>query len=144
MNAFDVFDFVDELRAGGPNRQERRYNDYAVNGRPLHLLLDAGDRVTPFGWLSHELEIRFARSLLLREPSTLPSGRVPLYICAECGDLGCQTLSARVVLEDDWFTWTEFAYEADYDHGPATAFLAIRSFKFERHTYEASLSRFST
>lgn len=141
MSDLDVLDFVYELRAGGPNRQERRYHDYALNGRPLHTLIDAGDRITPFGWLSREIEIRFARSLLLREPSPLPSGRVPLYICAECGDLGCQALSARVVLENDLFTWTEFAFEANYDSGPATAFLAIRSFKFERHTYEASLNR---
>ena len=144
MSVFDVLDFVDELRAGGPNRQERRYHEYTLNGRPFHTLLDVGDRITPFGWLPHELEIHFARSLLLREVSTLRSGRVPLYICAGCGDLACQALSARVVLENDWFTWTEFAYEADYDSGPATAFLEIGSFKFERHMYKASLSRFST
>jgi len=107
-------------------------------------LVDPGDNIGLFGWLPHDVEVAFARWLMLREPSQLPSGRVPLYICPECGDLGCQSLSARVVEEPDRFVWTEFAYEANYDAGPATQFLAVRPFSVEKRAYTAVLGRFTT
>lgn len=143
MSEFDVLDFVEGFRTGGPHRQERRYYDYTINRIPLRSMIDAGDNIGPFGWLPHEFEVEFARWLLLRERSKLPSGRVPLYICAECGDLGCQSLSARVIEESGRYVWSELAYEANYDAGPATKFLDVRSYSFEKRAYEATLARFA-
>jgi len=143
VSAFDVLDFVDAVRKGGTNQQARRYYDYAINGRPLRAIVEPGDNIGLFGWLHHEVEVVRARWLLLREPSELPSGRVPLYICPECGDLGCQTLSARVIEEHDRFVWTELAYEANYDPGPATAFLEVGPFSFEKRAYQAAIGRFA-
>ena len=144
MTAVDTLDFVEAVRVGGPQHQERRYYDFTINGRPLRTMVDPGDNIGPFGWLPHDVEVAFARWLMLRERSQLPSGRVPLYICPECGDLGCQSLSARVIEEPDRFVWTEFAYEANYDAGPATKFLAVGPFSFEKRAYTAALGRFTT
>jgi hypothetical protein len=141
--AIDALDFVEALRAGGPQHRKRRYYDFTINGRALRTMVDPGDNIGLFGWLPHDVEVGFARSLLLREPSKLPSGRVPLYICPECGDLGCQSLSVRAIEEPDRFVWTEFAYEANYDAGPATKFIEVRPFSFEKRAYEAAIGRFT-
>lgn len=103
MSAVDALDFVEAFRVGGPQHQERRYYDFTINGRALRTMVNPGDNIGLFGWLSHDLEFEFALWLLLREPSQLPSGQVPLYICPECGDLGCQSLSVRVIEEPDRF-----------------------------------------
>jgi hypothetical protein len=80
VSAFDVLDFVDGFRAGGPNQQQRRFYDYAINGIPLRSTIDPGDNIGLFGWLPRESEAELARWFLMREPSKLPSGRVPLFI----------------------------------------------------------------
>lgn len=143
VSVFDVLAFVDAVRNGGANQQGRHYYDYTVNGRPLRAIIDPGDNIGLFGWLQPEVEVARARWLLLREPSELPSRRVPLYVCPECGDLGCQTLSVRVLEEHDRFVWTEFAYEANYDRGPATPFLKLAPFSFEKRAYQAAIGRFA-
>jgi hypothetical protein len=143
VSAFDVLDFVDGFRAGGPDQQPRRSYDYTINGTPLRSWVNAGDNIGLFGWLPHESEAEFARWLLMREPSKLPSGRVPLYICPECGDLGCQSRSARVIETDDAFVWTELGYEAEYDTGPVTKFIDARPFCFEKRAYERAVGRFA-
>ncbi|MFN0249621.1 MAG: hypothetical protein ACKV2T_22245 [Kofleriaceae bacterium] len=144
MSTVDTLGFVEAVRVGGPQHQERRYYDYTINGHPLRAMIDPGDNIGLFGWLPHEFEVEFARSLLLRGPSKLPSGRVPLYICPECGDLGCQSLSARVIEERDRFVWTEFAYEANYDAGPTTELFEVRPLSFEKRAYAATIGRFAT
>lgn len=143
MSASDILDVVDALRAGSSNQQRRRFYDYTINSTPLRSMIDPGDNVGVFGWLPRESEAEFARWLLMREPSKLPSGRVPLYICPECGDLGCQSLSARVIETDDVFVWTELAWEADYDSGPVTKFVDVRPFSFEKRAYENAIGRFA-
>lgn len=135
--------FTDAFRAGGANQQERRYLDYTINGRPLRTIVSAGDHIGVFGWLPRESETAFARALLLLERSELPSGRVPLYICPECADLGCQALSARVVETADHYVWSDLAWEASYDQGPATDLLAAGPFSFDKAAYRAALDRFA-
>ncbi|GAA3872797.1 hypothetical protein GCM10022243_42440 [Saccharothrix violaceirubra] len=54
---------------------------------------------------------------LLGRPA--PSGRVPLYRCARCGDPDCGVLAVRVTRDENavqaTVTWTDFAWEADGD-----------------------------
>jgi hypothetical protein len=141
VSALDELDFAPAVRAGERNRHERRYYDFTINGRPLRTMLDPGDNVTPFGWLAREQEVSFARPLLLRAPSPMPSGRVPLYICPECGDLGCGALTARVVEDHESFAWLDLAFETDYQEVPPTDFLEVRPFYFEKRAYEAAIRR---
>jgi hypothetical protein len=138
---FDTLDFVDARRAGGRDQAERRYYDYAISGRPLRSMIEPGDNVGVFGWLERSHELRFAKALLGREP-VMPSGRAPLYICPECGDLGCGALTARIVEDHDSFAWTELAFEADHDAAPPSDFLEVRPFYFEKRAYEAAIRRF--
>jgi len=138
VSAFDVLDFVDALRAGSTNQQRRRFYDYTINGTPLRSMIDPGDNVGLFGWLPRESEAEFARWLLMREPSKLRSGRVPIYICPECGDIGCGAYSVYVRQNDDCFTWDSFAYENGYEEPQIID--GVGPFTFEKHAYEAAIT----
>jgi hypothetical protein len=109
--SLDVLTLVAATRAGGRDRHERSYLDFKVGRRRLSSLLDAGDRASVLGWLTRADERRFARQLLLRAAPELASGRVPLYLCAECGDLGCGCVAVRVEREGDVVVWSELGPE---------------------------------
>jgi hypothetical protein len=98
------------LRAGTDDRQERPFLEFVVDGVPLLSLLGPGDFTSVLSFSTEALEAS-ARCLLLRAPSALPSGRIPLYVCPECGDLACGTLCASITLAEGHFIWSSFAYE---------------------------------
>ncbi len=97
------------VRAGGGGRTERRYLDFLVDGVSLYDRLGLGDHVTPLGCWLPDAEREYTRKLLAA------SGRVPLYVCAECGDLGCGAITALVERTSDGFVWRDFAFENNYD-----------------------------
>jgi hypothetical protein len=105
----------DTLRLGDyaqRNRgRERLGRKYVVNGKNLARLLPSCDLFSPFGMLDRRGEALFARQLLLKMPSELASGRVPLYVCPRCGDLGCGAIAVRVARDADSYVWTDFAVE---------------------------------
>jgi hypothetical protein len=60
---------------------------------------------------SIDVDPSYARQLLLIENSELGSGRVPLYVCGCCADLGC---GATTVLVEDLgveIRWSQFGQE---------------------------------
>jgi hypothetical protein len=130
----------DTLRLGDyalRNRgRERLGRKYVVNGKNLARLLPPCDLFSPFGMLDRDGEARFARQLLLKMPSELTSGRVPLYVCPCCSDLGCGTIAVRVVRDSDSYVWTDFAVE-DFSSEPARTCAEGYEFHFEPEAYRS-------
>jgi hypothetical protein len=87
-------------------------------------------------------EAPFARQLLLRERSKLPSGRVPLYICPECADLGCGCVSVQVSETEDCFVWSDPGWENNYQEGWC-AIDGARDFYFVKEPYRLLLTSFA-
>lgn len=56
----------------------------------------------------------YARQLLLEEPSEMPTGRIPLYVCGTCADLGCGAITVAIERNDAGFIWRDFGFEASY------------------------------
>lgn len=102
-------------RSGGGGRTEVRYLDFLIDGQSLGELLQVGDMIGCLGWGIAEYEAEAAQVLLLRMPSSLATGRAMLYICPECGDIGCGAITAHVQKTSDHFVWRSFGYENDYD-----------------------------
>lgn len=137
---YDQLSFVEARRIGGGRRTE--YLDFAINGRPLREIVQPGDFIGLFGWLDRSWELKFFAQLLLREPSELPSGRVPLYICPECADLGCGAVSVRITKSDDSFVWSDFSFENNYEIEGADSCPDLRDFVFQKSEYYRALNRF--
>jgi hypothetical protein len=109
---------VREEGAGDPRQTRREYLDFVIDGESLGQLTGLGDPgyIGFLGWMPDDdaYERGLLKQLLLEEPSELETGRRLLYMCPECGDVGCGALTAVVRREDDNFIWAEFGVERDW------------------------------
>lgn len=81
--------------------------------------------------------------LLGAEPPPELTGRAAMYVCAECGDLGCGAVTAVVTVDPRQVTWSEFGYQNNYEPFQASAvFEGVGPFTFDRSEYSAALERF--
>ena len=68
-------------------------------------------------------------------------GRVLLYICPECGDIGCGAYAARVRVGAEQVEWSDFAYENGYE--PARRLASLGPFVFRLSEYTDVIARAS-
>src|SRR5579883_2027141 len=54
--------------------------------------------------------------LLLKSEADLPNGRRSLFVCSECGDLGCGVITISVERAVDTMVWSDFGYENNYEN----------------------------
>lgn len=73
------------------------------------------NQVATIGWHDGNAEQRTIDLLLGVGTSVLESGRVPILVCEECGDLACGALAARIERLGDVVRWTDWAYENGYE-----------------------------
>jgi len=123
---------------------ERLSSDFLIEGESLlHALLkvDGGHSdfmgcfVKGFPDQNHRA---IAKLMLQADPDT-ERGGVLLYICPECGDIGCGAYSTRVTKTDAGYTWEDFAYENGYEEPRAIE--GIGPFIFAQDAYEIALSQ---
>ncbi len=145
---YDKLDFVEAVSPG----REQRFFDFTVNRRSLSAMVGNEGYQPPsvFGWQTARVERKYAHQLWLRERSSLPSGRVPLYVCGECGDLGCGAIAVLVSTLEECVVWSNIGSEGNAfkpkpgpPPEPTSDFPDLRDFYFSRSEYEAALSRFS-
>ncbi len=123
------------IRPGGDGRTERRYLDFVVNGESLYDQLRAGDQVTPLGCWAPDSEREHIQQLLSA------SGLVALYVCAECGDLGCGAITALVERTPDGIVWRDFAFENPRrDDADVESYRAVGPLVFNKTEYRRVLN----
>jgi hypothetical protein len=111
-----IFTLAPASRTIGSGQSPRTYLDFFVSDHSLKDLLRLSDFVTPLchQWQADQVH-RSVEQLLLQSPSELRDNRVPIYVCAECGDAGCGVLSAELVREGDSIIWRDFGHENNYE-----------------------------
>lgn len=121
-----------------PRRMAGR--SFAINGRPLGVLVALGDSVCVLDTSDRANTRRVARQLRGADPSEFASGRVPIYVCSECGDLGCGAVTVRVTELDDCFVWSELSIESYNSATPITWRVRDeRDFYFAKAQYLATI-----
>lgn len=74
-----------------------------------------------------------------RRPA-LADGRVPLYVCAECGSLGCGVVTVKVERTEDLVVWRDLGWQTDYDpYVDVEPYRDLGPFRFDRSSYETIL-----
>jgi hypothetical protein len=109
-----------------------------VDGVRLSTLF--ADQVTVFRWASPEEQLRAMERLSGTAPPDMPSGRVSLYVCPECGDLGCGARGVFIQGTTDSVVWRDPAYENNYDglvHSTSDGPLDASMLVFARESYDA-------
>ena len=74
--------------------------------------------------------------------SPLPDGRFPLYVCAECGDLGCSGVTAVIDRSDDTVVWRDLGYQDFEPFDDDERFDDVGPFVFDSTEYDSVLQRF--
>src|SRR5215470_15806861 len=102
---------------GGVYKSERNFLDFVIDGQSLwERVGKTRDFISIFCFeYQREETIKAANRLLLLEKAILPADRRSLFICSECGDIGCGAITALVVREGPSIVWRDFGYENDYE-----------------------------
>ena len=96
---------------------ESHYLDFMIDGQRLaDRLMVAPDMTTLLNraWLP-SVEGAVLELLGQRPAEGLDTGRVFLFVCGECGDLGCGAVTAALDVDPDRTTWSQFAWEGGYE-----------------------------
>lgn len=143
----DTFQLAPLLRPGvkysdGAYKSERHFLDFVINGASLwERLGKARDMVSILCVeFSAEETAKAVNRLLLSENANLPKDRRPLFVCSECGDLGCGTITAQVEKREGIVTWKNIGYENNYeDRVELDEYSTVGPFTFEAVAYEQTL-----
>ena len=98
-------------------KQERFTVDFLVNGQSLYELLSAHslDLVGRFSQGNRAWNEESANIFLTKQSADIENSRIMLYVCPECGDIGCGAITVTIIKSDNSYAWTEFGYENNYD-----------------------------
>ena len=134
---FSTFELGWRIRSGGGGRTERRYLDFIVDGQSLHDRLEPRDHVTGLGCWVAAFERDYIQQLLARATPGFTARRAPVYVCGECGDLGCGAITAIVERTTNGIVWRDFAFENNYDADMTEldAYRGVGPFLFNKTVY---------
>jgi hypothetical protein len=117
-------------------QNERTYYDFIVSGQSAKQKLNADnlDLISPFGWSDEKYENEIIKEFIGQKSPNIPSGRLMIYVCPECGDIGCGSITADIEITDDKVIWKNFGYEnndPDIDLEPYKDILPIEFMKVD-------------
>ena len=124
---------------------KRTFLDFVVDGVSLYEEIGRRSDLISTLWIdppmSREEQDKAIRRLLTLNTGDLPNGRVSLYVCPECGDLGCGVITVQIDVADNQITWRDFGYENNYEeHVERDSYSSVGPFHFSRQVYEATLN----
>jgi hypothetical protein len=136
-----TLDVVWTTRSGGIGCTERRFLDFVVDGVALSSRFDV-DFISPFGWFDAVEQEATINRLIGKSLPDMPNSRTTLYVCPECGDLGCGAVTLLIEREAGVVIWKDFGFENDYEDVVHTdGFEDIGSFTFDAIQYHELFER---
>lgn len=115
MNQTNTLELVWKTREGGKGRTKRDYLDFVIDGIPLGDFFSKWDYIGCLGsdFISYDLEM--VEKLLTNLPSDLNDDRYSIYVCPECGDIGCGAITAQIIKSNEGFIWQKFGLQNNYE-----------------------------
>jgi len=140
---FSKLELAWRVRNGGEGKTRRAYLDFIVNGQSLHDLLKPVDRIGCLGWLPPKAEQIIVEQLTTELLSELGNHRYSIYICPECGDIGCGAITVQIEKTEDGFVWKNLGYENDYDESISDfkRYEKIGPFHFRKSEYVNTIKK---
>jgi len=138
--------------SGGGTRTDRSFLDFVVDGTSLYDAIGRRSDLISTLWVQPEAapeaaeeQQKAVRRLLGSEQGDLPGDRVSLYVCPECGDLGCGAITLKIEFDVEEVIWYDFGHENNYEESIDRApYSSIGPFRFDRQTYENLLRQLSS
>ncbi len=149
LSTLELLEADRDVSSGAGVKRRQRYLDFVIDGVPL------AERMRPTGldlisplWVDNATaapsSLQAVERLLGRLPGDAPHGRVGVYVCSECGDLGCGAVTVNLSSSSDVVTWSAWGYQNNYsddvDAVDEAHDGAWDSVSFDRADYEAVLA----
>lgn len=142
-----VLELVPAIRVGakypgGAYKSERHFLDLVVDGESLWQRVGKPrDSVSIFCFeFSREETVKAVNRLLLIEKAVIPGDRRELFICGECGDIGCGAITASVVRDGQSVVWKDFGFENNYEENiRLDEYTDVGPYSFDWRLYERTL-----
>jgi hypothetical protein len=128
-----------ETHPSGMYKSSRRFFDAVVDGSSLWERLGKSSDLVSVLCSDFALPetLKAMDRLLLKSDADLPNDRRSLFVCAECGDLSCGTVSVLVTRVGDLLVWSDFGYEnGDKGQVSRKRYEGIGPFEFDCKEYE--------
>jgi hypothetical protein len=122
--------------------EDKQYAEFMISGEPLknYLGFPTSKSVTPIGFFENkELEKIALNEFRLKQKTRLFDSRVQLYVCAECRDIGCGSVTVKIIDKGDRIIWTEFGEQSSEDE--ISEFINVEEIEFERKNYFNAFAR---
>jgi hypothetical protein len=131
---------------GGAFKSERHFLDFLIDGNSLWKQLKKPDMVSilcsEYAAKSLDESVKAVNRLLLLEEADHPNDRRTLFICSECGDLGCGAITSLILREGGAIIWKDFGVQNNYDDNIAlTAYQGVGPFIFDAAAYERVITQ---
>lgn len=129
---------------GGVSKSARHFLDFVIDGESLWEKVGRlRDTVSVICFeYRREETVKAVNRLLLTEKAVIPGDRRSLFICSECGDIGCGAITAFVGREGQSVVWKDFGFENDYEEDiRLDKYKHIGPYTFDRKEYESALLR---
>ena len=126
----------------GTYKSERHFLDFVIDGQSLWSVLGKSRDLVSVLCGEYVLDetMRAVNRLLLAEKADLPNDRRSIFICSECGDLGCGAITAMIVREGSSITWKDFGCENTYEEKIwLDDYRSVGPFTFHAISYERTL-----
>jgi len=132
---------VRRVRPGGGGNTERSWLDFVTDGRSLLDVLgpQAGDTCGSLGWGNPAAQASAVRRLQLEDEPQIAGEREAIFVCAECGDVGCGAVTTRITGSKGLVHWTDFAFENGWDSEASEPITGAGPFTFEFRAYRRAL-----
>lgn len=109
------------------------FYEFDISEKPLSTILKVDLKqltgiFTPEGSDSGYFVAQLAKFL-----GKLATEKILLYVCADCGDLGCGALTAQISFTENSVIWSDFAYENASE--TLENYPEIGPFEFEKASY---------
>lgn len=129
-----------KLKPRTEKKRQTSFYDFLIDGKSLFEIceMEGADRISPLGWgMNSEYEKSLVKQFLGEEKNEgLESGRIMVFVCAECGDIGCGATTFELKETKNAIIWSDFGDENDYEEGfDLEDYKNIGPFKFEKEEY---------
>lgn len=109
------------------------FYEFDISEKPLSTILQVDLKqltgvFTPEGSDSGYFVAQLAKFL-----GKLTTEKILLYVCADCGDIGCGALTAQISFRENSVIWSDFAYENTIE--TFEKYPKIGPFEFEKEAY---------
>ncbi|MCK7591633.1 hypothetical protein M0G43_13680 [Subsaxibacter sp. CAU 1640] len=123
---------------------ERNVFDIVINGKSLTDKLIEGklDTIPVFGFYGQtNYELETIMEFMLEKDSDLDSERIKLFICRECGDVGCGAITVEIEKTDKTFKWNSFMWENGFEKMKEHDRIQTEPLEFMKSQYEDEFNK---